>query len=100
MSTTFDGEKAAMTYVELKGEKGSMFYELYWRDDKNVGVGPIPSPGDMALPFLPVSQTEFSGYRLDSAMNSKIGFKMDDKGKVAGLILPGKADFIALREKQ
>jgi CubicO group peptidase (beta-lactamase class C family) len=28
LPTTFDGQKAALTYVELKGEKGSMFFEL------------------------------------------------------------------------
>jgi CubicO group peptidase (beta-lactamase class C family) len=99
LSSTFDGEKVALTYVELKGEKGSIFFELYWLDNKNVGVGPTPLPGDMALPFLPVSETEFVGYRIDSAIGSKIGFKIDDNGEIAGLILPGKKDFIALREK-
>jgi CubicO group peptidase (beta-lactamase class C family) len=100
LSSMFDGEKAAMTYVELKGEKGSLFFELYWQDNKNVGVGPTPPPGDMALPFLPVSETEFAGYRIDSAVGAKVEFKMDDKGNLTGLILPGKVDFIARQEKQ
>jgi hypothetical protein len=99
LSTTFDGEKAAMTYVELKGEKGSMFFELYWRDNKNIGVGPIPPPGDMALPFLPVSETEFAGYRIDSAIGSKIGFKTDDRGSIIGLVIPGNQDFLASKQK-
>jgi hypothetical protein len=99
MSTTFDGQKAAMTYVELKGEKGSMFYELYWKGNKNVGVGPIPPPGDMALSFLPVSETEFAGYKIDAAMSSRIGFKMDEKDSVTGLVIPGKEDFIALKRQ-
>lgn len=34
-----------MIYVDLKGEKGSIFFELYWQDNKNVGVGPTP-PGN------------------------------------------------------
>ena len=100
LPTIFDGEKVAVTYVELKGEKGSMFFMLYWKDKKNVAVGPTPPPGEMALPFLPVSETEFAGYRIDSAISAKIGFKMDDKGVVIGLRLPGNNDFIALREKQ
>jgi CubicO group peptidase (beta-lactamase class C family) len=99
LSSTFDGEKVAVTYVELKGEKGSIFFELYWQDKKNVGVGPTPPPGEMALPFLPVSEIEFTGYRIDAAIGAKIGFKMDDKGSVVGLTVPGKQDFIALREK-
>jgi CubicO group peptidase (beta-lactamase class C family) len=99
LSSMFDGEKAAVTYVELKGEKGSLFFELYWRDNKNVGVGPTPPPGDMALPFLPVSETEFAGYRIDSAMSAKIGFRMDEKGSVIGLVIPGNQDFLALKKK-
>jgi CubicO group peptidase (beta-lactamase class C family) len=99
LSSTFDGEKAAMTYVELKGEKGSMFFELYWKDNKNVGVGPTPPPGDMALPFLPVSETEFVGYQIDAAIGSKIGFKMDEGGSVKGLVIPGNQEFIALKQK-
>jgi CubicO group peptidase (beta-lactamase class C family) len=100
LPTTFDGEKVAVTYVELKGEKGSIFFELYWQDNKNVGVGPTPPPGEMAIPFIPVSEAEFVGYRIDTATGAKIGFKMDDKGTVLGLVIPGNQDFIALREKQ
>lgn len=99
LPTTFDGQKAAMTYVELKGEKGSMFFELYWQDSKNIGVGPTPPPGEMDLPYLPISETEFAGYRIDSAISSKIGFKMDAGGSVTGLFIPGNQDFIALKQK-
>jgi CubicO group peptidase (beta-lactamase class C family) len=99
LSSMVDGEKVAMTYVELKGEKGSMFFELHWKDGKNVGVGPTPPPGEMALPFLPVSETEFAGYRIDSAMGAKIGFKMDDKGAVISLIFPENKDILALKQK-
>jgi hypothetical protein len=100
LPSTYDGEKVAVTYVELKGEKGSMFFMLYWKDKKNVGVGPTPPPGEMAIPFLPLSETEFAGYRIDTANNTKIGFKKDDKGTVLGLVIPGNQDFIALKEKQ
>jgi hypothetical protein len=99
LSSMFDGEKAALTYVELRGEKGSLFFELYWRDKQNIGVGPTPPPGEMAIPFLPASETEYAGYRIDSAMGAKIGFKMDDKGDVIGLVIPEKQDFIALKQK-
>jgi CubicO group peptidase (beta-lactamase class C family) len=99
LPTTFDGEKAAVTYIQLKGEKGSLFFELYWEGNKNVGVGPTPPPGEMALRFLPLSETEFSGYRIDSAINTKIGFKLDDGGSVVGLVVPGNESLIALREK-
>lgn len=54
---------------------------------------------ERALPFLPLSQTEFAGYRLDPAMGSTIGFKMDNGGSVIGLVIPGNQDFIALKEK-
>jgi len=32
-------------------------------------------------------------------MGTKIGFKMNDKGSVVGLTVPGKQDFIALMER-
>jgi hypothetical protein len=99
LPTTFDGQKAAMTYVELKGEKGSMFFELYWKDGKNIGVGPTPPPGEMALSYLPISETEFAGYRIDSGISSKIGFKMDAGGSVIGLVIPGNQDFMASKQK-
>lgn len=99
LPTTFDGEKASVTHVELKGEKGSIFFMLYWQGKKNVGVGPTPPPGEMAIPFMPVSGTEFAGYRIDSAIGTKIGFKMDNKGSIVGLVVPGKESFVALREK-
>lgn len=34
LPTTFDGKKAAVTYVELKGEKGSLYFMLYWQGKK------------------------------------------------------------------
>jgi CubicO group peptidase (beta-lactamase class C family) len=99
LPTTFDDKKAAVTTVELKGEKSSIFFELYWQDNKNVGVGPAPSPEEMTLPFLPISETELAGYRIDSAINTKIGFKLDDNGSIIGLVVPGKENFVALRQK-
>jgi CubicO group peptidase (beta-lactamase class C family) len=99
LPSTFDGEAAAMTYVELKGEKGSMFFVLFWRGKKNVGVGPTMPPGEMALPFLPVSETEFVGYRIDTAMSSRLGFKVDAEGNVIGLASPGREEPSALKHK-
>lgn len=99
LPSTFDGEAAAMTYVELKGEKGSMFFVLYWRGKKNVGVGPTMPPGEMAIPFLPVSETEIAGYRIDTAMSSRLEFKADAEGNVIGLAAPGKEDLSALKQR-
>jgi len=99
LPSTFDGEKVALTYVELKGEKGSMFFVLYWRGKKNVGVGPTMPPGEMVLLFLPVSEMEFAGYRIDTAISGRIRFKPDAEGYVVGLTIPGKEDLIALRKK-
>jgi CubicO group peptidase (beta-lactamase class C family) len=99
LPSTLDGEKAAVTYVQLEGEKGSLFFELYWQDGKNIGVGPMPPPGDMTLSFLPLSKTEFAGYSIDAAINTRIGFKKDATGSIVGLVLPGKESFVALKEK-
>jgi CubicO group peptidase (beta-lactamase class C family) len=98
LPATFDGQKAAMTYVELKGEKGSIYFVLIWQERKNVGVGPTPPPGKMAIPFMPVSEEEFAGYRIDTGINSRLGFKQDDKGNVLGIAIPGKEGVLALKE--
>ncbi len=98
LPSTFGGEAAAMTYVQLKGEKESMFFVLYWRGKKNLGVGPTMPPGEMVLPFLPVSKTEFVGYRIDTAMSSRLEFNADDEGTVIGLTAPGREELSALKE--
>lgn len=102
LPTTFDGEKAAVTTIELKGEKGGIYFMLYWQGKKNVGVAPTPPPGEMAIPFVPSSEsgTEFAGYRIDTAINTKIGFRMDDKGSVISLTIPENQDFIALKQER
>ena len=102
LPTTFDGERAAVTTIELKGEKDSIYFMLYWQGKKNVGVAPTPPPGEMAIPFVPSSEsgTEFAGYRIDTAINTRIGFRMDDKGSVTGLTIPGNQDFIAVKQEQ
>lgn len=99
LPATLDGQKAAITYVALKGEKESLFFVLYWQDKKNVGVAPTPPPGEMSLPFLPVSETEMAGYRIDTAIGTRIGFKTNEAGSVIGLVIPENPDFIAAKQK-
>lgn len=98
LPSTFDGQKAAMTYIEVRGEKESLFFVLYWRGKKNVGVGPTPPPGEMAIPFMPVSEREFAGYRIDTGISTRLGFKLDEKGDVLGMTAPGKEGLLALKE--
>lgn len=99
LPATLDGQKAAITYVALNGEKGSLFFMLYWQDKKNVGVAPTPSPGEMSLPFLPVSETEMAGYSIDAAIGTRIGLRMDEDGSVIGLVIPENPDFLAAKQK-
>ncbi|MBN1273553.1 MAG: serine hydrolase [Candidatus Aminicenantes bacterium] len=90
LPTDFDGQKAVKTYIEFKGERGGFFLVLYWQGKKNVGVGPTPPPGEMSIPFMPLSETDFAGYRIDSGINTRLIFERDDKGNVSGLKFPGK----------
>jgi CubicO group peptidase (beta-lactamase class C family) len=99
LPATMDGEKVAVTYVKLTGEKGSMFFMLYWQDKKNVGVAPTPPPGEMSLPFLPLPGTELAGYSIDTATGARIGFKMDNEGTVIGLVIPGNREIMAKKQK-
>lgn len=83
------GEKLALTYVQLKGEKGSIFFGLYWRGQKNIGVSPVMSVPDLSVPFMSISGNEFAGYHLDMAVNMRLSFNIDDKGFVTGLTVHG-----------
>jgi len=87
LPSNFDGEEVAMTIVQLKGERGSIFFQLYWRDRLNIGVGPMMSPPEFSIPFMPISDTEFAGYHLGIARNVSVSFSLDDKGSVTGLSL-------------
>jgi CubicO group peptidase (beta-lactamase class C family) len=100
LPATFDGQKAAKTTVELRGERGSLFFALYWKDGKNVGVGPSMPPGPMSVPLLPLSDLEFAGYRLDTAANIRLLFLKDETGTITGLAIPGKKDLFASRIKK
>ena len=86
LPSDFDGQESAMTIIELGGEKGSIYFALYWQDMKNVGVAPAMGVPDLTFPFLPLSETDFTGYDLDMARNFRMSFKMDGEGNVTGLV--------------
>lgn len=84
----FDGEEVATTQVQLKGEKGSIFFRLYWRDEQNIGVGPLMRIQEISVPFMLISGTKFAGYHLGMAKNISVNFTVNEKGSVTGLTLP------------
>lgn len=85
LPSDFNGEEVAMTIVRLKGERGSIFFGLYWRDRMNIGIGPMMSSPEFSISFMPMSDTEFAGYHLGIARNVSLSFSLDDKGVVEGL---------------
>lgn len=91
-------EGAIETIVELKGERGSIFFRSIWLDGKNIGVGPVRSAQPVAVPFLPLSETEFAGYDLSMATNVRITFNMNDEGSVSGLTIHGKKGKVDVRK--
>ena len=82
---------AVETIVELKGEKGSVLFLLVWKDGKNLGVGPVESEQVISMPFLPISETEFTGYHLGMAKNVSISFNISDGDSVLSLVLHKKS---------
>jgi CubicO group peptidase (beta-lactamase class C family) len=98
-----EGETIAMTTVRLKGEKESIYFDLYWKDGKNVGVAPRLRPEDLSIPILPLesSKNEFAGYHLPLAKTIRLSFKIGKDGRVEGLTLhnhlPGQ-EFFARKE--
>ncbi len=83
-------EKSSQIFVELKGEKGSLYFDLIWRDLKIVGLGVDMRAPDLSVPFLPLTSRgeKFAGYHLDMARNFRISFLVDADGRVDGLSLP------------
>ncbi|MGB6866485.1 MAG: hypothetical protein WBE11_12410, partial [Candidatus Aminicenantaceae bacterium] len=81
-------EKSSQIFVELKGEKGSIYFGLTWRNSKIVGIDAVMGVPDLSIPFLPLTSTDFAGYHLDMARNFRISFLVDADGRVDGLSLP------------
>ncbi|MFH1336718.1 MAG: serine hydrolase domain-containing protein [Candidatus Zixiibacteriota bacterium] len=80
-------EGAVKTMVELRGERGSIFFRLIWRGHENIGVGPAMSAQTISIPFLPLTLTDFAGYHLGMAKNLRISFNLTNNGSVAGLTI-------------
>jgi CubicO group peptidase (beta-lactamase class C family) len=78
-------EGVVETIVELKGEQGSIFFRLIWRNNTNIGVGPVRSVQTFSIPFLPLTLTDFAGYHVGMAKNVRISFYVDDKNSVTSL---------------
>ncbi|HEX7401661.1 MAG TPA: hypothetical protein VF369_05730, partial [candidate division Zixibacteria bacterium] len=78
-------EGAVETMVELKGERGNIFFRLIWRGHENIGVGPAMSAQTISIPFLPLTLTDFAGYHLGMAKNIRISFNLDNNGSFTGL---------------
>jgi CubicO group peptidase (beta-lactamase class C family) len=80
-------KKSSQIFVEFKGEKGSLFFDLIWQDAKIVGLGVDMRAPDLSVPFLPLTSKgeKFAGYNLDMARNFRISFLMDADGKTDGL---------------
>jgi CubicO group peptidase (beta-lactamase class C family) len=87
LPSDFGGADTVMTTVQLKGERGSIFFNLYWREKMNVGVGPSMGIQQISVPFLLMSGAEFAGYNLGMAKNIRLSFDVDNGGTVTGLIV-------------
>lgn len=85
LPSDYGGKDAVMTQVQLKGEKGSIYFSLYWRNKMNIGVGPLMGIQEISVPFMPVSGTEFAGYHLGMAKNIRLSFDVDSSGTITGL---------------
>jgi CubicO group peptidase (beta-lactamase class C family) len=82
-------EGAVETTVELQAERGSIFFQLIWSGDKNIGLRALDFWQPLYITFLPVSRTEFAGYDLALARNMKVSFILDEKGMAKSLIIHG-----------
>lgn len=96
-----NGEPVLDTTVQLKGEKGSVYFRLFWKNGKNVGVAPLMRPESLSLPILPIkgSSDQFAGYHLPMAKTISLTFKSGSNGKIKGLIIHHpKKEHVAKKE--
>ena len=84
LPSDLDGREAAQTIVELKGEKGSFYFGLFWKDNKNIGIAPAMGVPNLSIPFLPVSSGQFAGYHLELGQGFQVRFQ-ETEGKVVSL---------------
>lgn len=82
-------EGAVETTVELQAERGSIFFQLIWSGDKNIGLRALDFGEPLYITFLPVSRTEFAGYDLALARNMKVSFILEKEGMAKSLIIHG-----------
>ncbi len=82
-------EGAVETQVELQAERGSIFFQLIWQGDKNIGLRPLEFAQPLSITFLPLSHTEFAGYDLALARNMKVSFIFDEKGVTKSCVIHG-----------
>ena len=80
-------ENALETTIALRCEHGSIFFRLFWRDRKNIGVGPLGDAPPISFDFLPSSATEFIGYDIAIGRIMKINFTLDQKGSIVKIVV-------------
>jgi len=85
LPSDYGGKDTVMTQVQLKGEKGSIYFNLYWRNKMNIGVGRLIGVQEISVPFMLLSGNEFAGYHLGMAKNIRLGFSVDNSGAITGL---------------
>jgi len=99
MPASLRGIDTDETFIELKGEKGSIYFGLYWKDGSNIGMAPVMAPPKLDIPFLPLSERAFAGYHLDLARAFEIAFEADKNGRISAMTFASDEDTIkALRK--
>ncbi len=98
LPSDYGGKDVVMTQVQLKGEKGSIYFSLYWRNKMNIGVGPLMSIQETSVPFMPMSSTEFAGYHLGMAKNISLGFGVDSSGAITGISVHNPSGDLSARK--
>ena len=82
-SLSFDD--GAVTVVGFEGQHGCVFVGVGWFKGEIVELRPTESGQLVAVPSLPLSDSEFAGYHLGVGNNVRFGFTLADDGLAAGL---------------
>ena len=98
LPSDYGDKDAVMTQVQLKGEKGSIYFSLYWRNKMNIGVGPLMGIQEILVPFMLLSGTEFAGYHLGMVKNIRLSFGVDSSGAITGLAVNNASGDLSARK--
>lgn len=88
------GDKALVTFVRVRLERGQRLLRLHWREGKIVAVGGEGIRSPAPTPFIAQSKDDFAGYHVGLAIPLRASFNIIKSGEVTALTIRGKGEAV------